>query len=115
MFYLRLLQLLHILNVRNRNRAYNGDLGNFANIVYDNVDRFCFNKRYRTEVESLIQALADYRCVKYDVEDGRIKKVILTHVGAHYPSYIFLAFCKSVVLPIIVSVITAYITVKVNS
>ena len=92
-----------------------GDLGNFSNIVYDNVDRFCFNKRYRTEVESLIQALADYRCVKYDVEDGRIKKVILTHVGAHYPSYIFLAFCKSVVLPIIVSVITAYITVKVNS
>ncbi len=110
MFYLRLLQLLHILNVRNRNRAYNGDLGNFANIVTDNIDKFCFRKSFRTETESLMQTLADYRCVKYDIVDGRIKKVTLTHVGAHYPSFIFLAFCKSVLLPIIVSAIIAFLT-----
>lgn len=111
MFYLRLLQLLHILNVRNRNRAYNGDLGNYANIIADNVNRFCFRKTFKTEVDSLLRTLADYRCVTFNMENGRIKEVFLTHIGAHYPSFIFLALCKSVVLPILVSVVTSILTV----
>lgn len=115
MFLLRVLNLLHILNVRNRQRSYDGNLGNYANIVSDNIDRFCFRKIGKTEYDSLIQTLADYKCVTYQTIDNRIKAVTLTHIGAHYPSYIFLAFCKSVLLPILVSLITTLVTLSIQS
>ena len=114
MFLLRVLQLLHILNVRNRNMANDGNLGNFANIVMDNTNKFCFSKPSKLEYDSAIKSLADYKCVTYIIDDDRIKSVKLTHIGAHYISYMFLAFCRSIALPIVVSVITSLITLKLS-
>lgn len=114
MYWIRVLNLLHILNVRDRHKSNDGNLGNYANIVADNIDRFCFHKQGKIEYDSLIKSLSDYRCVTYTAEGDRIKSVRLTHIGSHYISYIFLAFCRSVALPITVSIITSIITVRIT-
>lgn len=115
MFWLRVLNLLHVLNVTNRRKTDDGNLGEYATIVMDNIERFCFNKPSKMEYDSLIQTLAKYKCVTYTVEDNRIKNVTLTYIGAHYISFILLAFCRSIILPIVVSVITTLITLLLST
>ena len=114
MFWLRVLNLLHVLNIANRCKADDGNLGEYATIIMDNIEQFCFSKPSKMEYDSLIKTLAKDGCVTYTVEDNRIKDVTLTYIGAHYISFILLAFCRSVILPIVVSVITTLITLLLS-
>lgn len=120
MFHLKLLQLLRVLNKRNRSLYNSGYVGNL-----NDVNISCGTRLFQispNEIVKLLECLKDGDFISYDhYSDEYVdhyENVTLTYKGLHYiefaAKFLIRTILTSIVTPIIVSVITTLITLKLT-
>ena len=115
MFFINSLMLLHLFNVINRKNSQTGHIGFYPEICFNYRNKRLFHNKQEDYIDSMVYYLCDAGYITLINNQphhttSEISDIALTYKGQHYILFFFRSFCKSLLFPVVVAFITAFLT-----